>query len=149
MDSRFKRCLDERKIVNIGLQPDLIRKEIEGAEFDLKSAEASISENNHKWAIVQAYYAMFHTAKALVLSKGYMEKSHACLSIALKTLFVDEGVLEAKHFNRFRDCMGLREDADYGMVYSDASAGDAVRWAREFFEEARGMVEKQGRRTAP
>lgn len=144
MDSRFKQCLDERKIVKVQVQLDLIKKELEGAEFDLKSAEASIAENNPKWATIQAYYTMFHTSKALVLSKGYMEKSHACLSITLKALFVDEGIIEAKHFNRFRDCMGLREDADYGMVYSDFSATEAVRWAREFFGEAKKIIEKQG-----
>ena len=143
MDSRFKQCLNERKIVKVQMQPDLIKKELEGAGFDLKSAEASLAEDNTKWATVQAYYTMFHTSKALVLSKGYMEKSHACLSIALKALFVDGGIVEAKHFNRFRDCMSLREDADYGMVYSDVSAAEAVRWAREFFEEAQRIIEKQ------
>jgi uncharacterized protein (UPF0332 family) len=83
---------------------------------------------------------MFHTTKALVLSKGYREKSHLCLSIALKALFIDSNVLETKHFERFRDCMNLREDADYGLVYSEGSAKAAVEWAKEFLEDAKSEI---------
>lgn len=140
MDERFERSLREGKLVKEKQQPDLVEKELKAAESDLETAENSISEGNFKWATVQAYYTMFHTAKALVMSKGYREKSHACLSIALKVLFIDSGILESKHFNRFRDCMGLREDADYGMVYSESSAKAAVGWAREFLEEAKGKI---------
>ncbi|VVC02206.1 HEPN domain protein [uncultured archaeon] len=140
MDERFKRCLDEQRIVKIAVQPDLIEKELAAAEFDLKSAEESGGGDNFKWATVQAYYSMFHSTKALVLSKGYREKSHLCLSIALKALFVDEGIIEMKHFTHFRDCMNLRQDADYGLVYSEASAEEVVKWAKEFLEVARKVI---------
>jgi len=140
MDERFERCLKEGKLVKEKHQPDLVEKELKAAESDLETAEKSVSEANFKWATVQAYYTMFHTAKALVMSKGYREKSHACLSIALKALFVDSGVIEAKHHNRFRDCMNLREDADYGMVYSESSAKAAVEWAKEFLEDAKEKI---------
>jgi len=80
---------------------------------------------------------MFHTAKALVLGKGYRERSHVCLSIALKALFVDVGTLETKHFDRFRDCMNLRKDADYGLIYSEKSAEEVAGWARNFLAEAK------------
>ncbi len=140
MDERFERCLRERKLVKEKPQPDLVEKELMAAKSDLETAENSISEGNFKWATVQAYYTMFHTAKALITSKGYREKSHACLSIALNALFVDTNILEAKHHIRFRDCMGLREDADYGVVYSEGSAKAAVGWAKEFLEEAKEKI---------
>lgn len=136
MDERFGRCLREGKLAKEGFQPDLVKKELDAAGSDLETARASASEGNFKWATVQAYYSMFHTAKALVLSKGYREKSHQCLSIALKSLFIDANILEKKHFDRFRDCMNLREDADYGLTYSESSANTAVEWAKEFFEDA-------------
>lgn len=144
MDSRFKRCLDEQRIARIPVQPDLVRKELGAAEFDLKSAENSNRGGNSKWATVQAYYSMFHAAKALVLGRGYREKSHMCLSIALKALFVDTGTLEAKHVDHFRDCMNLREGADYGLVYSESSAETVVEWAREFLDAAKAVIGKEG-----
>lgn len=140
MDERFERCVREGKLVKIGLQPDMVKKELVVSKSDLKSAEDSISTGNFKWATVQAYYSMFHTAKALVLSGGYREKSHACLSIALKALFVDSGILESKHSDHFKDCMDLREDADYGMIYSEQSALKAVEWATEFLNEAKKAI---------
>ena len=84
---------------------------------------------------------MFHTAKALVYRKGYREKSHVCLSIALRALYED--VVDAKHFERFRDCMNLRQDADYGMIYSDRSAREVTDWAEEFLKAAREALKKQ------
>ncbi len=127
MDERFERCMQEGKLAKERLQPDLVKKELKIAESDLKSAKNSAAEKDFKWATVQAYYSMFHTAKALVLSKGYREKSHYCLSIALKALFIDSGAMNREHFNRFRDCMRFREDADYGLVYSENSATAAIQ----------------------
>jgi len=140
MDSRFKQCEEEGKLVKIGVQLDLVKKELDAAILDLKSAGASLKGGNPKWATVQAYYSMFHSAKALVLSRGYREKSHFCLSIALKALFVDENAFERKHYERFRDCMNLRQDADYGMIYSEKSAEEVVRWANEFMAEAKRIL---------
>ena len=142
MDERFKRCLRDGKLVKEGLQPDLVKKELDAAESDLESAKKSISEGDFKWATVQAYYSMFHTAKALVLSEGYREKSHLCLSIALKALYIDANRLEKKHFDRFRDCMNLRKDADYGLVYSESSAKTAVEWTEEFLEDAKAVIKR-------
>ena len=140
MDSRFDSCLEEGKLVKIAVQKDLVEKELEAAKTDLQSTERSLKEGDSKWATVQAYYVMFHAAKALVLSKGYREKSHLCLSVALKVLFVDANVLERRHYDRFRDCMDLRKDADYGLIYSEKSADEVTGWAREFLEEARRIV---------
>ncbi len=140
MDSRFRECLDEGRLVKIGVQQDLVKKELDAAEFDIASAEKSLKGDNPKWATVQGYYAMFHTAKALVYNKGYREKGHFCLSIALKELFVNGNLIEAKHYERFRDCMNLRQDADYGLLYSDKSAEEVVLWAREFLAEAKKML---------
>ncbi len=142
MDSRFRQCLDESKLIKVKDAPDLAAKELLAAAMDLSSARTSFSEENHKWATVQAYYSMFHAAKALVYSKGYREKSHQCLAVALKALYSDANALDVKHCNRFRDCMALRHDADYGMVYSAQSSREVVGWAGEFLEAAKKLLEK-------
>lgn len=129
--------------MKIGVQPDLVKKEAAAAAFDLESAQKSLEEANPKWATVQAYYSMFHTAKALALHKGYREKSHACLSIAIKALFVDANELEARQLEHFRDCMALRKDADYGLIYSDKSAEEVIGWAREFLSAAGKILPKK------
>jgi len=135
MDDAFKGCLEEGRLAKIPVQQDLIQKEMNAARSDLKTAQESAAEGKHKWATVQAYYSMFHAAKALVLSKGYREKSHACLVIALRNLFIETGLLETKHYNHFRDCMHLRQDADYGLTYSPTSAQQTLDWAKQFIDE--------------
>ena len=140
MDKRFKTCLDENKLVGVKDAADLIAKELSAAEMDLTAAQTSLIGKDPKWATVQAYYSMFHAAKALIYHKGYREKSHQCLGVALKALYVDENAMEEKHFNRFRDCMALRHDADYGMVYSAESSKEVVKWAGEFFEMAKALL---------
>lgn len=142
MDSRFTGCIEEGKLVKIGVQQDLVKKELDAAMLDLETAKESLKGDNPKWAIVQAYYSMFHTAKALVYGKGYREKSHYCLSIALKSLYVDENLLEPKHFKHFRDCMDLRQDADYGLIYSEKSAEEVVEWADGFLTEAKRILKQ-------
>ncbi len=142
MDERFQRCVQEGKLVKGEIELDLVKKELDAAQSDLKIAEKSLSEHNFKWATIQAYYSMFHTAKALVLSKGYREKSHQCLSVALKALFVDSSLLKKNHFDHFRDCMNLRQDADYGLIYSETSAVGAVNWAEDFLEAGGAILSK-------
>lgn len=143
MDSRFRRCLEERRLVKLDTIPkDIIKKELEGAGFDLKSAERSLEEENYKWATVQAYYAAFHTSKALVLGKGYKEKSHFCLEMALKVLYIDANILETTYLRKFKECMDLREDADYGLIYSEKSAKEMTEWARKFLEKTRHLLRK-------
>jgi HEPN domain-containing protein len=90
MKYQFEQCLKRGKIVRISIDEELIRKELRGAEEDLNSAKHSLAERDMKWAIIQGYYAQFHSIRALVFAKGYREKSHACLRYALEALYIDE-----------------------------------------------------------
>jgi uncharacterized protein (UPF0332 family) len=94
MSYDFEKLLEERRIIKGKITQEMIAKELKSAEYDLNKAKLSYEEGDFKWAIVQAYYAMFHGIRALVYSKGYREKSHYALKIAFKELFVDAGILE-------------------------------------------------------
>jgi len=89
MSSELKRLLSERKLLRIKADGKLVLKEIQGADYDLEKASRSLSSGDAKWAIVQAYYAMFHAARALLFSKNLREKSHRALLAALRELFGD------------------------------------------------------------
>ena len=91
-----------------------------------------------KWCAIQSYYSMFHAAKALVLSKGYREKTHYCLEIALEELFIKTGLIDEKFLEMFDETLGARKDADYGLIYSPDSADEALDNAGEFL----GMAKK-------
>jgi hypothetical protein len=76
MSTEFDRCVKERKLVKIKEDRALINKELKGAEYDLSKAKKSLEDDDFKWATIKAYYSMFHSARALVFSKGYREKTH-------------------------------------------------------------------------
>jgi len=79
---RFDECLERGKIVKIPIDPALVEKELREAEADLAASEQSLLDLQEKWAIIQAYYSIFHAIRSQVFGKGYREKSHRCLKYA-------------------------------------------------------------------
>ena len=150
MDPNFEKCLKNGGLTNFETDGAIIQKELDAATLDLEGAHKSLSEPDSKWATIKAYYSMFHAAKGLLYSKGYREKSHNCLAVAIKGLFVDEGAMDAKHYTRLKDCKHLREEADYGMVFSSESAAEAIQWADEFLQATKGLIGKHSQsKSAP
>ena len=136
----FERCIKERRLIKIKTSKQMIQKEIESAEYDLERAGNSLNEGDFKWTAVQSYYSMFHASKALVLKKGYREKSHFCLIIALRELYVKEDKLDAEMVENLELCMNLRHDADYGLTYHQESAETAIKYAQEFLDKALNLL---------
>lgn len=135
---QFRRLLEERKLQRIQLKHDMITKEIASSEYDLGKSGNSFEESDYKWAIVQAYYSMFHAARALTYSKGYREKSHRACLVALREFFLD--ALGEERINDFEEAMDLRESADYGSAYTDEDARNLVGKAQEFLENVRRIL---------
>lgn len=138
--NEFERCLKERRIVTMKASREMIEKELKGAEYDLSSAEESYQDEDYKWASVQAYYSMFHAAKALVFKKGYREKSHYCLLIALRELYVTTKILDPEFADNFEMIMDIRHEADYALTYEEESAGIAIENAKSFFGKALNLL---------
>ena len=134
----LKRLLDERKLMKIKLDMKLVLKEIEGAESDLRDAKDSLSRDRFKWTTIQGYYSMFHSARALVYSKGFREKSHYALFLALRELFVEE--IGEQLINKFNESMDLRQEADYGLKFSEAGAIDVIESAEKFLEKVKQIL---------
>ena len=136
----FERCIKERRLIKIRPSKEIIQKEVESSEYDLERARNSLDEGDFKWAAVQSYYSMFHAAKALVFKKGYREKSHFCLIIALRTLYVKEDKLESEMVENLELCLNLRHEADYGLTYHQESAETALKYAEEFLDKALNLL---------
>ena len=134
--NEFERCLSERRLVRMKASKEIIQKERESAEYDLECSKKSLKERDFKWAVIQAYYSMFHAAKALVLKKGYREKSHYCLIIAFKELYIKQDLLDQEMVDNFELCLHLRHDADYGLSYNYKSAETAIQYAEDFLQNA-------------
>lgn len=136
----FNECLKRNKLIKFSKAKALIPKEINSAKNDLKAALESLERKNYKWSTIQAYYSMFHAARALLYSKGYREKSHYCLIIATKALFVDERVLDIRLIEALKTAKTLRENADYDNEFSKSSAETLVEKAQEFLNTTKEIL---------
>ena len=131
----FQKLLEERKIVRIVRDPAMIAKEITAARADLKDAKESLALKKSKWATIQGYYAMFHSARALLFERGYREKSHHALFIALRELYADG--IERSLLQEFEHGMYLRQEADYGLKFSARSAQEVIETAEKMLGRAK------------
>jgi uncharacterized protein (UPF0332 family) len=136
VNQEFKQCLESKKIIPFTRGKNLIKKELSVAKSDLSDAKAGYENERYKWSTIQAYYAMFHAARALVYSQGYREKSHYCLAVALRALFVDGGTMDAQLVRDFLNAMSLRETADYEAEFSQSGAKAVITSAEKFIEKA-------------
>jgi uncharacterized protein (UPF0332 family) len=131
---QFQDCLKHNRIRLSADAASFSEKELRVAGNDLGEAEAGLSQSRWKWSTIQAYFSMFHSARALVFKKGYREKSPYCLRVALEYLYaadVPQNLIED-----FQTAKIMRENADYEEDFSDIGAKKAVKSAREFFEIA-------------
>lgn len=142
MNRDYQRCIRNKLIARQEFAKDLIKPEIESARGDLASARKTYADADYKWSTIQAYYSIFHAARALLHQKGLREKSHACLKYAIEALYVETGELERQHLSDFDTTMLLREAADYKSDFSREGAESSIDCAASFLEKAEGILAK-------
>jgi uncharacterized protein (UPF0332 family) len=140
VNQEFEQCLQSKKIVSFARGKRLVKKELAVARSDLAEAQAGYGDERYKWSTIQGYYAMFHAARALVYSRGYREKSHYCLAVALRALFVEESKMDGRLVRDFLNAMNLRQAADYEAEFSQSGAKGVIASAGRFIERAAAII---------
>lgn len=135
----IRECLKKRFLIEIKSSEDLIKKEIEEAEYDFEKAKKAFDEEDYKWSIIKGYYSMFHAARAVLFKLGFAEKRHFAINIVLEDLN-KKGKLELKYVNNFKVAVSSREDADYHYVYSIEIAEHNLEIAREFIDRMKLLI---------
>jgi uncharacterized protein (UPF0332 family) len=138
----IKEAIEKRRILPFADGPKIAHKELRVAKEDLEEAKYTLSKDKFKWATTQAYYAIFHASRALLYNKKYREKSHIQLALAIKALYIDEGLLSQEYYDNFIQAMGLREMADYKSKFSKGGAERNIRAAEEAIKSADSVLEK-------
>ncbi len=140
MDIKFKRCLEKKSIRKFSRGPALVKKETFNAEIDLKSARETFTGKNYKWAIIQTYYSMFHSARALLYAKSYRERSHLCLIEALRNFYVEKGEVGFWLVEALQKAKTLREEADYYGEFTKKNAEELIKKAEEFLSKSKELL---------
>ncbi len=122
MRDRFEHCLLKGTIIPTVPDWDFITIELSEADRDLVASQRAEVHHDCKWAIITGYSSMLHAYRALVMVKGFREKSEPCLREALDALYVEEGTLDPSLLAGFREAKYLYNQALYEGVYSEPSA---------------------------
>ena len=102
--------IKRKHLIKIPTNKILIESHIEKAKHNLKFFNKNINDNEfNDWLIVALYYALYHSALALLANKGYTSKNHtATLLFIIKNYSISKD--EADLIN---DLYIKREDAEF------------------------------------
>lgn len=143
IEDEFQECLAKGRIRVFADASKLTSKQLDIATSDLNEAKEGLLKERWKWSTIQAYYSMFHTARALLYAKGFREKSHRCLRIAVSHLYAGEGDAFQRMVENFELAKRLRENADYENDFSENGARKLVASAEKWLDVARTLIRKQ------
>jgi uncharacterized protein (UPF0332 family) len=130
---------DDNRRVNI--QDELTR-----AEHSLRAAEALLPLGLHADSVSRSYYAVFHSIRALLFSRGIEPRSHEGAIRFLNTEFIRPGLLDSSHNRLIGGLQRARELADYdaAVTFSAEDARAEIEAARLFMRDALAVLTREG-----
>lgn len=114
-----------------------IKKKLEKSKRKLESAKIMLENQLYEDAISRAYYAMFHAAKALLLTKNIEPLTHKGVISMLGLHFVNTGILNDSYGKMLAYGKEFRENGDYEDYYEGTNED-----AELIFEDAIKFVKK-------
>jgi uncharacterized protein (UPF0332 family) len=118
---------------------DETRHLLDKAARALRAAETLMQAGDAEFAADRAYYAMFHTAQALLRERDLRYRKHASVHAAYGRHFAKTGLLDPKYHRWLLDAFDerLRGDYDAEVTFDPASVSQWIDQAREFLDAAR------------
>lgn len=83
---------------------------------------------------------MFHSARALLYTRNYREKSHHCLIVAIRALYVEKKLLPSHLIEGLQKAKTLRESADYYDQWSKIGLESILKIAEEFLNHSSQLI---------
>jgi uncharacterized protein (UPF0332 family) len=119
-----------------------VSEELDHAARCVVQARALRALGHPDAVLSRAYYAVFHAARALLVSLGLEVKSHRAVLNQVSEHFVKTGRLEPELARLLARMQRDREDADYEMsaVFTDSMAEQAIGDAERFLAAVRTLL---------
>ena len=120
---------------------------LDKAERALKAAEILLQAGDAENAIGRAYYAMLHTAQALLRERELSYRKHSGVHSAFGQHFAKTGELDPKFHRWLLAAFNhrLKSDYDFEVAVGLDSVKTVIEQAHEFLREARGYLERRGK----
>ncbi len=136
----FEECLEKGLIKKSESARERVEQSLSLGDRFLKSAHKNFGMEEYEVCEIICYNALFHYARALLFDKGYIERSHACLFIALKRFYP-----ECKgSFDQADKIRAERHNLQYaGFAADKDSAMFVLKFVREFSGLAKGLKKQK------
>lgn len=123
---------------------DEIEALLKKAKRSQKAAAILFKEGDIDFAASRAYYSLFYTASALLLSRGLSFSSHSGVIANFGKEFARTRVMDPKFHNYLIESQDRRNIGDYSIVaeVTDDQTREMLAWAKEFIKAAEEYLEK-------
>lgn len=137
---RYEDCLERGLLRKGSIGPGEAKNQLAIAANYMRKAELVCGKDTYDVSFLTAYISIFHSARALLYSKGCKERSHFCLFEFVKAEFGgDAGIRRlAEVSQNYRE---MRHLIQYeGSVCTEAAAREIISDAKAFMEAAKKSV---------
>ncbi len=91
VSEKIKQYLEEKSIKKLVIDKEEMKGHIMKADHNLKFVNDNMKLGYFDWCLTGCYYAVYHAALALIITKGYYSKNHdATLCILIKEYYKKE-----------------------------------------------------------
>ena len=133
----IQRLIEQGELFKSEFPLETVIKEMDAAKDDLQDATDSFEEGKWKWATIQGYHSMLHSAHTLLYSRGYKEHDENALVIVLGELFREE--LGDGLVTVYNKALQLKRNAEE-LVFSEDGAIETIQGAKAWYKMARDVL---------
>mgnify|MGYP003548509524 CR=1 FL=1 len=115
-----------------------VRALLEKAKRSQRAASNMFKDGDMDFAASRAYYSLFYTASALLLSRGLSFSSHSGVIANFGKEFARTGALNPKYHHYLIESQDRRNIGDYSLVaeVTEEQSHEMLEWAKEFIKAA-------------
>ena len=134
--------LPRRRIAVKNKLKEKIDKKLQKSHRKLETATQLLERGRYEDAISRAYYAMYHAALALLMTKNIAPRTHKGVSLMLNLHFITPGLLDRSYGRMFSYAQDLRESSDYEDEYegTEEDAKAVIEEAIEFVKKMEELI---------
>jgi len=120
---------------------------LENARRSQKVAAKLFKDGDVDFAASRAYYALFYTAEALLLSRDLSFSSHSAVIANFGKEFAKTGTLNSKFHHYLMESQDRRNIGDYSVLAeaTKEEVREMLAWAKEFIKVAESYLKQSFR----
>ena len=117
---------------------------LEKATRSQKAAAKLLKDGDVDFAASRAYYSLFYTAEALLLSRGLSFSSHSAVIANFGKEFAKTGMLNPKFHHYLTESQDRRNIGDYSVLaeVTKEQVREMLSWAKEFIKAAENYLKQ-------